>query len=123
MGSAAGAGWEASRADAGFLGAHQCVDDRPLARPEAGETGVQGAVECEAGALMKQHIPIRTWADWFNKGLDHKLIFPRSRASISNEGVNVEEKFWTHVRKLFGYHRYGTPPSSHYCARSENLIG
>jgi hypothetical protein len=36
------------------------------------------------------------------------LEFTRSRASRKNDNAYIEEKNWTHVRKLFGYLRYDT---------------
>ncbi|GAB3795130.1 DDE-type integrase/transposase/recombinase [Humibacter antri] len=38
----------------------------------------------------------------------NKITFTRSRASHSNDGAHVEQKNWTHVRELVGYHRYDT---------------
>jgi hypothetical protein len=32
--------------------------------------------------------------------------FTRSRASRKNDNASIEEKNWTHVRKIFGYLRY-----------------
>ena len=39
----------------------------------------------------------------------NKITFTRSRPSHSNDGAHVEQKNWTHVRELVGYHRYDTP--------------
>jgi len=36
------------------------------------------------------------------------LEFTRSRASHKNDNAYIEEKNWTHVRKVFGYLRYDT---------------
>ena len=36
------------------------------------------------------------------------LEFTRSRASRKNDNAYIEEKNWTHVRKIFGYLRYDT---------------
>jgi hypothetical protein len=38
-----------------------------------------------------------------------KLEFTRSRANKKNDNAYVEQKNWTHVRKLLGYFRYDTP--------------
>jgi hypothetical protein len=38
-----------------------------------------------------------------------KLEFTRSRASRKNDNAYIEEKNWTHVRKVLGYLRYDTP--------------
>lgn len=40
---------------------------------------------------------------------DEKLEFTRSRANKKNDNAYVEQKNWTHVRKLLGYFRYDTP--------------
>ena len=39
---------------------------------------------------------------------DEKIEFTRGRPGKKNDNPHVEEKNWTHVRKLVGYHRYGT---------------
>jgi len=36
------------------------------------------------------------------------LEFTRSRANRKNDNASIEEKNWTHVRKVFGYLRYDT---------------
>jgi len=38
-----------------------------------------------------------------------KLEFTRSRENKKNDNAYVEQKNWTHVRKVFGYLRYDTP--------------
>ncbi|MCX5998295.1 MAG: transposase [Chloroflexi bacterium] len=38
-----------------------------------------------------------------------KLDFTRSRPSHKNDNAYIEEKNWTHVRKILGYLRYDTP--------------
>ena len=70
--------------------------------------------------LMRQRTPF----DW--RGLDadnggefinyflwdycneEKLEFTRSRVNKKNDNAYVEQKNWTHVRKIFGYFRYDT---------------
>lgn len=37
------------------------------------------------------------------------ILFTRSRPSHKNDNAYVEQKNWTHVRKVFGYFRYDTP--------------
>jgi len=37
-----------------------------------------------------------------------KLYFTRSRENKKNDNAYVEQKNWTHVRKIFGYFRYDT---------------
>lgn len=39
---------------------------------------------------------------------EEKLEFTRSRANKKNDNAYVEQKNWTHVRKIFGYFRYDT---------------
>jgi len=38
-----------------------------------------------------------------------KLEFTRSRENKKNDNAYIEQKNWTHVRKVFGYLRYDTP--------------
>lgn len=40
---------------------------------------------------------------------EEKLEFTRSRPNKKNDNAYVEQKNWTHVRKIFGYFRYDTP--------------
>ena len=40
---------------------------------------------------------------------DHRLTFTRSRPGNKNDGAHVEQKNWSRVRELVGYHRYDTP--------------
>ncbi|MDT5172214.1 MAG: hypothetical protein QOD02_5595, partial [Mycobacterium sp.] len=44
--------------------------------------------------------------DWCDK---HQITFTRSRPGNKNDGCHVEQKNWTTVRALVGYHRYDTP--------------
>jgi hypothetical protein len=44
--------------------------------------------------------------DWCDK---HQITFTRSRVGNKNDGCHVEQKNWTTVRTLVGYHRYDTP--------------
>ncbi|MDT5318836.1 MAG: hypothetical protein QOD88_1358 [Mycobacterium sp.] len=44
--------------------------------------------------------------DWCCK---HQITFTRSRPGNKNDGCHVEQKNWTTVRALVGYHRYDTP--------------
>lgn len=37
-----------------------------------------------------------------------KILFTRGRPGKKNDNPHVEQKNWTHVRKLVGYHRYST---------------
>lgn len=40
---------------------------------------------------------------------EDNLEFTRSRPGRKNDNAYVEQKNWTHVRKIFGYFRYDTP--------------
>ena len=44
--------------------------------------------------------------DWCDK---HQITFTRSRIGNKNDGCHVEQKNWSTVRTLVGYHRYDTP--------------
>ena len=44
--------------------------------------------------------------DWCEK---HQITFTRSRVGNKNDGCHVEQKNWSAVRALVGYHRYDTP--------------
>jgi transposase InsO family protein len=44
--------------------------------------------------------------DWCDK---HQITFTRSRVGNKNDGCYVEQKNWSTVRTLVGYHRYDTP--------------
>jgi len=37
-----------------------------------------------------------------------KLVYTRSRPNMKNDNAYVEQKNYTHIRKLIGYHRYDT---------------
>ena len=75
----------------------------------------------EALKLMRQRTPFK-WrgldADNGSEFINHflwgycnetELEFTRSRANKKNDNAYVEQKNWTHVRKIFGYFRYDTP--------------
>jgi 5S rRNA maturation endonuclease (ribonuclease M5) len=77
-------------------------------------------VTLEAIKLMKQRTPFK-WlgldsdngGEFINYPLsdychDEKLIFTRSRENKKNDNAYVEQKNWTHVRKILGYFRYDT---------------
>ena len=40
--------------------------------------------------------------------VEEKILFTRGRPGKKNDNPHVEQKNWTHVRKLVGYHRYET---------------
>jgi hypothetical protein len=77
-------------------------------------------VTLEALRLMRQRTPFK-WLglDSDNGGefinyplsnycLNEKIIFTRSRENKKNDNAYVEQKNWTHVRKILGYFRYDT---------------
>ena len=39
---------------------------------------------------------------------EHQVTFTRSRSGNKNDGAHVEQKNWTQVRQIAGYHRYDT---------------
>ena len=47
--------------------------------------------------------PLGRWCE------EHKIIFTRGRPYKKDDNAHVEEKNWTHVRKLLGWERYDTP--------------
>jgi len=59
--------------------------------------------DCDNGSeFLNKHL-IRYFSN--EKG-DHRLHFTRSRPYHSDDNAHVEQKNWTHVRQLFGYHRF-----------------
>jgi len=44
-----------------------------------------------------------------NEAGAHRIHFTRSRPYHSDDNAHVEQKNWTHVRQLFGYHRFDNP--------------
>jgi len=44
----------------------------------------------------------------FTRSRPRKLEFTRSRPSMKNDNAYIEQKNWTHVRKILGYLRYDT---------------
>lgn len=77
-------------------------------------------VTLEAIKLMKLRTPFK-WlgldsdngGEFINYPLSdychyEKLIFTRSRENKKNDNAYVEQKNWTHVRKILGYFRYDT---------------
>ena len=39
---------------------------------------------------------------------NEQIFFTRSRPNYKNDNAYIEQKNWTHVRKIFGYYRYDT---------------
>jgi hypothetical protein len=44
----------------------------------------------------------------FNYCLDNEIQFTRGRPGKKNDNAHIEEKNWTHIRKIVGYHRIET---------------
>lgn len=80
-----------------------------------GETGV-----CAALDEMRREIPFPLLgidSDNGSEFINHHLLrwsrrhgvkFTRSRAYKKNDNAHIEQKNWTHVRKIFGWDRYDT---------------
>ena len=81
-----------------------------------GEVGVQ-----EALATLRQALPFRlqgidsdNGSEFINNHLyrycqTHAIQFTRGRPYKKDDNAHIEQKNWTHVRKLLGYVRYDTP--------------
>src|SRR3989304_6019249 len=81
-----------------------------------GEVGVQ-----EALATLRQALPFRlqgidsdNGSEFINNPLyrycqTHAIQFTRGRPYKKDDNAHIEQKNWTHVRKLLGYVRYDTP--------------
>lgn len=59
------------------------------------------------GTLLKHHIPIKT--DAYDYCQAHEIQFTRGRPYQKDDNAHVEQKNWTHVRKLMGFVRYDSP--------------
>jgi hypothetical protein len=69
------------------------------------------AIDSDNGSEFINHHLVR----WCNK---HKITFTRSRPYKKNDNAHIEQKNWTHVRRIFGWDRYDTPAQ---CARMNAL--
>ena len=81
-----------------------------------GERAVQAALD-----EIRQGLPFRlrgidadNGSEFINDHLyrycqAHEIQFTRGRPYKKDDNAHVEQKNWTHVRKLVGYHRYDTP--------------
>lgn len=62
--------------------------------------------DCDNGSEFLNHHLVR----YFTERPEHeKVQFTRSRPYKKNDNAHVEQKNWTHVRQLFGYHRFDNP--------------
>jgi len=59
--------------------------------------------DCDNGSEFLNYHLIRQFAE---RPKDKAIQFTRSRPYKKNDNAHVEQKNWTHVRQLFGYHRF-----------------
>lgn len=69
------------------------------------------AIDSDNGSEFINHHLVR----WCTK---HKIAFTRSRPYKKNDNAHIEQKNWTHVRRIFGWDRYDTPE---HCAMMNAL--
>jgi hypothetical protein len=62
---------------------------------------IRGIDSDNGSEFINFHLP--RWCD------KHQITFTRSRVGNKNDGCHVEQKNWSTVRTLVGYHRYDTP--------------
>src|SRR5438552_3027588 len=81
-----------------------------------GEARVQQALEAMRAVLpFRLHgIDSDNGSEFINNHLyrycqAHQIQFTRGRPYKKDDNAHIEQKNWTHVRKLVGYHRYDTP--------------
>ena len=85
-----------------------------------GETGVADALE-----EIRQSLPFKLLAIDSDNGsefINYHLLrycgkrsigFTRGRAYEKNDNAHIEQKNWTHVRRIFGWDRFDTPEQQH----------
>lgn len=85
-----------------------------------GETGVVDALEDIRQALpfALKGIDSDNGSEFINYHLlryceKHRIQFTRSRPYKKDDNAHIEQKNWTHVRKLVGWDRYDTPVQLH----------
>lgn len=59
--------------------------------------------DCDNGSEFLNYHLIRKFAE---RPKEKAIQFTRSRPYKKNDNAHVEQKNWTHVRQLFGYHRF-----------------
>jgi len=81
-----------------------------------GQTGVRDALEEMRAALpfALQGIDSDNGSEFINLHLygycqEHRIQFTRGRPYKKDDNAHIEQKNWTHVRKLLGYVRYASP--------------
>lgn len=62
--------------------------------------------DCDNGSEFLNWHLIRYFTD---RGSQKSVQFTRSRPYKKDDNAHVEQKNWTHVRQLFGYHRFDNP--------------
>ncbi|MFT4058193.1 MAG: integrase [Legionella sp.] len=63
--------------------------------------------DCDNGSEFLNWHLVRYFTDHPEK--QRSIQFTRSRPYHSNDNAHVEQKNWTHVRQVFGYHRFDNP--------------
>lgn len=63
--------------------------------------------DCDNGSEFLNWHLVRYFTDRPEK--KQSIQFTRSRPYHSNDNAHVEQKNWTHVRQVFGYHRFDNP--------------
>lgn len=91
-------GWTEEEA---FLGKAQTRVQQALENIDHRRPFKRKSIDSDTGAeFINWHL-----YDWC---VEEKIIFTRGRPGKKNDNPHVEQKNWTHVRKLVGYHRYDT---------------
>jgi len=62
--------------------------------------------DCDNGSEFLNYHLIRYFTD---RKAEQKVAFTRSRPYHKDDNAHVEQKNWTHVRQVFGYHRFDNP--------------
>lgn len=62
--------------------------------------------DCDNGSEFLNYHLMRYLSD---RPQERMVQFTRSRPYNKNDNAHVEQKNWTHVRQLFGYHRFDNP--------------
>ncbi len=105
-------GWTENRAtwNKGAHGVGEQIDDVESVLPFK-----MRGFDCDNGSeFLNYHL-----LDKFtNRPKRNRIVFTRSRPYKKNDNAHVEQKNWTHVRHLFGYHRLDQP---HLVAKMNDL--
>jgi hypothetical protein len=86
---------------------------RPAEEPGRGAAGARGAPR--GVALSPRGIDSDNGSEFINQHLwdyycqAQQIQFTRGRPDKKDDDAHIEQKNWTHVRKLLGYVRYDTP--------------